>query len=142
VSGSLGATADASAALDGVAASVKIAVAELNRQFAGYAITVTPDGAGGAFVVVDGLDPGAPYLDAETWLGFQITSVYPDADVYPHFCGRLRRTDHCAHGEGIAETEWQGRPALQLSRRSNHWNSTTDTAALKALKVITWLASR
>jgi hypothetical protein len=143
VNGPVGDNADTGVAvLDGVAASVKVAVAELDSQFAGYAMTVTPDGAGGVFVVIDGLDPGAPYLDAETWLGFQITSVYPDADVYPHFSGRLRRIDHSAHGEGMSETEWLGRPALQLSRRSNRWNSATDTATLKALKVITWLASR
>lgn len=130
------------ATLDGVAAPVKVAMAELYHQFAGHSISVTPDGSGGVFVVIDGIDPGAPYVEIETWLGFQITSVYPDADVYPHFTNRIHRTDQGPYGEGISETEWQGRPALQLSRRSNRWNSTTDTAAMKAMKVITWLASR
>jgi len=133
---------NAAAALDGVAAAVVIAVTALHEQFAGHTITVNPDGGGGVFVVIDGIEPGAPYIEASTWLGFQITAVYPDADVYPHFIGRIHRKDAQPHGEGISETEWQNRQAIQLSRRSNHWNRATDTAALKAIKVITWLASR
>lgn len=134
--------ADVTAALERVAATVLIAVTELHEQFAGHKITVTPDGAGGVFVVIDDVEPGAPYVEASTWLGFQITAAYPDADVYPHFSGRIHRTDGRPHGEGFAEAEWQTRPALQLSRRSNQWNPAADTAALKAMKVITWLASR
>jgi hypothetical protein len=52
----------------------------------------------------------------------------------------LNRIDGQAHGAGISTTTWQNRPALQLSRRSNGWNPAVDSAALKAEKVITWLA--
>jgi hypothetical protein len=137
-----GTTGTGVATLEGVSAPVKVAVAELYDQFPGHSIRVTPDGSGGVVVVIDGINPGVPYVEVETWLGFQITSVHPDADVYPHFTGRIHRKDQGPYGEGISEAEWQGRPALQLSRRSNRWNSATDTAALKAMKVIMWLASR
>jgi len=130
------------AALEGVAAAVVTAIEELREQFPGHPLTLTPDGAGGVSVIIDGVKPGSPYVESTTWLGFQIVSAYPDADVYPHFTGRLQRVDGRPHGEGFSEAEWQGRPALQLSRRSNHWNRRTDTAALKAMKVMTWLGSR
>jgi hypothetical protein len=42
----------------------------------------------------------------------------------------------------FSATQWRDRPALQLSRRSNRWSAATDTAVLKAVKVLTWLASR
>lgn len=128
--------------LHGVVPAVVVAVAELREQFASHVVEVEPDGAGGVSVLVEAIQPGSPYLDTATWLGFQITSAYPDADVYPHFIGRIRRSDRAAHGQGFAETEWRGRPALQLSRRSNRWNRSTDTAALKAMKVLLWLATR
>jgi len=130
------------AALEGVATEVVAAVAELREQFPGHPMAVTPDGAGGVSVFIEGVKPGSPYVESSTWLGFQIVSAYPDADVYPHFTGRLQRVDGQTHGEGFAEVDWQGRAALQLSRRSNNWNRQTDTAALKAMKVITWLGSR
>ena len=133
---------DAAAAPDGVAAAVAVAGAELREQFVGHTVTVAPDGAGGVVVVIDDIEPGPLYVEDSTWLGFQITSVYPHADVYPHFVGRLHRKDERQLGEGFSEVDWRDRPALQLSRRSNHWNLATDTAALKAMKVITWLASR
>ncbi|GEP32272.1 hypothetical protein NSZ01_00400 [Nocardioides szechwanensis] len=130
------------ATLEGVATDVVAAVEELREQFLGHPMAVTPDGAGGVSVIVDGVTPGSPYVESTTWLGFQVVSAYPDADVYPHFTGRLQRVDGRPHGEGFAELDWQGRSALQLSRRSNNWNRQTDTAALKAMKVITWLGSR
>jgi hypothetical protein len=35
-----------------------------------------------------------------------------------------------------------GRPALQLSRRSNRLNPATDTALLKLMKVRQWFSTR
>lgn len=118
------------------------AVEQLREQFPDNSMTATSDGTGGVTVILDDITPGSPYVESTTWLGFHITAAYPDADVYPHFVGRLQRTDGQPHGLGFAEVDWHGRPALQLSRRSNQWNRATDTAALKALKVMTWLGSR
>lgn len=112
------------------------------EQYSEHPITLTPDEAGGVYVVIDGIDPGAHYVEAATWFGFQISAAYPFADVYPHYVGRIGRGDLAAHGEAIAMCEWQGREALQLSRRSNRWNPATDSAVLKSVKVLSWLASR
>ena len=39
-------------------------------------------------------------------------------------------------------TTFEGRPAMQLSRRSNRLDPETDTEAIKLHKVLTWLRSR
>lgn len=127
--------------LEGVSSAVLDGVAGVREQFPGHAVEVTTDGTGGVIVIVEDVPVGGPYVEETTWLGFQVSSAYPMADVYPHFVGRLHRVDRAGHGEGFSGVEWQGRPALQLSRRSNRWNANVDTAGLKAMKVLTWLVS-
>jgi hypothetical protein len=122
---------------------VRSAIEDVRDTFPDASVTVAEDGAGGAYVIVEPVDPGAPYAQRETWLGFQITFQCPYADVYPHFVrGDLQRADGSALGEATSITTWQGRSAVQLSRRSNHHNAEHDTAALKALRVLDWLAAK
>lgn len=119
------------------------AIAEIRATFSDATVDVTEDGQGGAFVVVDRVDPGPSYEQRETWVGFQITFQYPFSDCYPHFVrGDLRRKDGGGLGEGMTVGSWQGRSAIQVSRRSNKLDPRTDTAAIKLLKVLTWLGSR
>jgi len=83
------------------------------------------------------------YVQDSTWIGFRITFQYPYADVYPHFVrADLRRRDGRALGDGISGGhKFVGRPAVQLSRRSNHLNPALDTATLKLAKVLQWLTT-
>ena len=122
-------------------AGVEVGLARVRAQYAGQPVEATSDAAGGVFIVVSSVPLGPPYLEQTIWLGFQISAAYPFADVYPHFVAPVARIDGQLHGEGVAPTEWQGRPALQLSRRSNRWNPEMDNAALKAAKVMTWFLS-
>ncbi len=122
--------------------AVATAVDAVRNHFTGKPVEVTPDGAGGAFVIINDIDLGPGYIPSTTWLGFQISAAYPSADVYPHYTGVLARADGQPHREAIQQVTWQDRPALQLSRRSNRWNPSVDNAVLKAEKVITWLATR
>lgn len=124
--------------------AVAEAVEEIRATFDGAAVTVRPDGEGGTYVRIDPVDPGPPYAQRETWIGFRITAQYPYSDVYPLFVRHdLRRADSQALGEGItANQTFDGQPAVQVSRRSNHLNPATDTAAIKVLKVLSWMASR
>ena len=122
---------------------VVAAVDEINVAFAPSAVTVEPDGHGGAFVVVESVSLGDLYVAADTWLGFQITFQYPLSDVYPHFVrGDLARVDGGPLGEATSPVPWRDRSAIPLSRRSHRLNPAPDPAVLKALKVMTWLNSR
>src|SRR5689334_18804872 len=115
-------------------AEVEVAIDEIRAGFPDRQVSIREDGQGGAFVIVEPLDPGEQYVQRETWVGFQITFQYPYSDVYPHFVrGDLARRDGAALGAGTSPTTWEGRSAVQLSRRSNHLDPLTDTAVLKLL---------
>ena len=122
---------------------VQAAIDEIRAEFVGAAVTVDETGDGGAHVLIEDIPLSGIYTQDSTWLGFTITFQYPLADVYPHFVrGDLTRIDGAALGEATSPTGWRDKPAIQLSRRSNRLNPATDTALLKALKVMTWLNSR
>ena len=124
-------------------AEVAEAIDEIRSSFPAATVDVREDGEGGAIVVVDPVDPGHPYEQRATWVGFRITFQYPYADVYPHFVrGDLTRTDGAPLGEATSPCTFEGQPAVQLSRRSNGLNPETDTAAIKLHKVLVWLGSR
>ncbi|MGW3507055.1 hypothetical protein [Streptomyces sp. NPDC000994] len=103
------------------------------------------DGTGGVYVLIDQVDVGPIYAPSTTWLGFQLSAAYPDADVYPHYTGLLTRSDGQRHCDAIQQVTWQGRPdqtVLQISRRSNRWNPSVDTAVNKAARILAWLAAQ
>ena len=123
--------------------AVTKAIEEIRRTFEGCDVEVEADGSGGAVVVVRGVPMGCPYVQTEVWFGFHITFQYPYADVYPHFTNAdLARSDGGGLGGGFGTASFQGQPAIQISRRSNRLNPATDTAALKLLKVVTWMKSQ
>lgn len=117
------------------------AIEEVRGQFSGHEVEVTLD-TDGAVVTIEDVHVGDQYEPSSTWLGFRITTAYPYADVYPHYVGPVVRKDGAAHGQAVQRLEWQSRQALQLSRRSNGWNPNRDTAALKAVKVLSWFAAQ
>lgn len=125
---------------DNLKPAVAISISEIRSQFSDSEVTVRADGEGGAYVIVESVPLSSAYVQTDTWIGFRITFQYPDADVYPHFvCSDLLRSDGRPLGEGTGNGNFEGRNAVQLSRRSNQLNSATDTALYKLLKVLDWL---
>ena len=123
--------------------TVAKAIEEIRCTFEGCDVEVEADGSGGAVVVVRGVQIGCPYVQTKVWFGFHITHQYPYADVYPHFTNAdLARSDDGGLGGGFGTASFRGQPAIQISRRSSRLNPATDTAALKLLKVVTWMKSQ
>jgi hypothetical protein len=123
--------------------TVTQAIAEIKSTFEDAAVYVDEDGEGGAYVRVEPVDPGPPYLQRASWIGFRVTAQYPYADVYPHFVRPdLTRVDGAPLGEAMSPTQFREERAIQVSRRSNRLNPATDTAALKLQKVLAWMAAR
>jgi hypothetical protein len=124
--------------------AVAQALDELTQAFRDYPILHRLDGQGGAWVIVDDLPLSSAFLPATSWIGFAISAVYPRADVYPHFvCPELQ----CADGSPLTTPLNAGqtmpgfeRPAVMLSRRSNRWDPSRDTATLKLHRVLLWFA--
>ena len=128
---------------DNLTPEVRRAIDEIAAGFPATRVSAEADGDGGTYVIVEDVPLAEIYEQCETWASFHITYQYPSADVYPHFVrGDLRRANGDALGKSMTTGSFQGRPAIQLSRRSNHWNPTRDTALLKLQKVLQWLNSR
>lgn len=123
---------------------IEQAINEIELALPECPVVVREDGDGGALVIVENVDLGAPYKQETTWVGFHITFPYPYADVYPHFVrGDLSRVDGKPLGNATSpNASFEGRPAVQISRRSNRLNPVTDTAQRKLLKVLDWLRRR
>ncbi len=119
------------------------AVHEIRQTFAGHNVEIEEESQGGACVTVHDLEVGERYRPHRIWLGFLIPFQYPATDVYPHFTDPgLTWSDGVSLGEGFSVASWKGRPAMQISRRSNRWNPANDSAAAKLLKVLDWMKSR
>jgi hypothetical protein len=119
------------------------ALEEIKSNFPESIQVIREDGEGGAYVILEDIPLGPPYAQAATWVGFRITFQYPYSDVYPHFVrGDLSRADGKGLGEATSACTFEGRAAVQISRRSNKLNPAVDTALLKLLKVLQWLRLR
>jgi len=119
--------------------AVAKAVEEIRKASPTSAVAVREDGQGGAYVTIDPVSVGSLYQPQETWIGFRVTFQYPYADVYPHYVdGNLRRSDGGpVVREGIQGGQtFEGKPAYQISRRSNRLNPQRDTALSKLGKVL------
>ncbi|MBO0982680.1 hypothetical protein [Rathayibacter sp. SD072] len=122
--------------------AIRNAVDELQHTFPGATVTAESDGQGGAWVQIDPVPLGPTYQEETSWIAFQITYPYPEADVYPLFIrSDLHRRDGNQLGIAFQKVTWGPRaePGTQLSRRSNRLNPAVDTAATKVLKVLLWL---
>jgi hypothetical protein len=122
--------------------SVASAINQVARAFPDSRTTYREDGQGGAFVLVDEVDLGPAFTPRTSWVGFAISSLYPRADVYPHFVRPdLVRADGAAltvplnPGQTLPGFD---QPATMVSRRSNRWDPARDTAALKLHRVLLW----
>ena len=116
-------------------------VADVRGAFPENQVHAWPDGQGGARVVIESIELGPAWVQQTSWLGFDISYVYPDADCYPHYVRPdLQRVD----GQALLPPVHVGnlfaeQPAVMVSRRSNRRDLVLGTAARKALSVVSFL---
>ena len=129
-----------------IPAAVLGAIDELRQQFPDSTVEVREDGSGGAYLRIERVDLGPTYTEAtrHTWIGFGIGFQYPHADVYPHFVRvDLQRADGQPFGPGLSTpvrfVGWECE-GVQVSRRSQRRDASTETAALKLMKVLKWMS--
>lgn len=120
---------------------VSQAIEELQRQFATSSLTVREDGQGGAYVVMEPVALSPKYRPETTWIGFQIPAQYPYADIYPVFIGgNVVRADGVAFVVPVTPGHhFEGRAAIQVSRRNSAAQSGLQKAPAKILKVLDFL---
>jgi hypothetical protein len=120
---------------------VSSGIEELKRQFGTSTFTVREDGQGGAYVVMEPVTLGPKYRPEVTWVGFQIPAQYPYADIYPVFIGgNVVRTSGTPFAAPVTPGHhFEGRPAIQVSRRNSAAQSGLQKAGAKILKVLDFL---
>ncbi len=120
---------------------VTTGIEELKRQFSNSSFTVREDGQGGAYVVIESVSLSPRYRPAVTWVGFQIPAQYPYADIYPVFIGAdVARVDGIAFIAPVTPGHhFEGRPAIQISRRNGAAGTGLQKATFKLLKVLDFL---
>ena len=120
---------------------VSAGIEELKRQFSSLSFTIREDGKGGAYVIMEPVLLGSKYSPPDTWIGFQIPAQYPYADIYPVFIGgNVVRADGIAFAVPITPGhKFEGRAALQVSRRNSAAQSGTQKVSAKILKILDFL---
>ena len=120
---------------------VSTAIEELKHQFSASSFIVREDGQGGAYVLMEPIALGAKFRPEETWVGFQIPAQYPYADIYPVFIGaNVARTDGVPFTAPVTPGHtFEGRPAIQVSRRSAAAQGGSQRVLAKILKVLNFL---
>lgn len=121
--------------------NVEKALIELRTQFNDVHISVTEDGGGGAYFVIEKVDIGQHFVPSETWLGGHITAAFPFADIYPMYIdAAIKRAGGKAFSAPVVPIPgWQGKPAIQVSRINRAAASEPQSAALKVLRVLDFL---
>jgi hypothetical protein len=122
-------------------AEVATGIEELKRQFGPANFSVREDGQGGAYVVMEPVMIGPRYRPAATWFGFHIAAQYPYADIYPVFIGAdVQRVDGVPFTVPVTPGHnFEGRRALQVSRRNGAAQTGMQKAPAKILKVLDFL---
>jgi hypothetical protein len=120
---------------------VATGIEELKRQFSSSAFNVRDDGNGGAYVIIESISLGPRYRPESTWMGFHIPAQYPYADIYPVFIGaNTTRADGRAFNVPVTPNhKFEGRPAIQVSRRSGAAQNGLQKATAKILKILDFL---
>jgi hypothetical protein len=119
---------------------VSAAIEEIAAEFEGT--RSEPDGEGGAYVAVQGIEIGERWSPQLITLEFQILFNYPFGAIYPYFTtAELHRADGGQLPSGLQPVPWRGRPMTQVSLRSNHWDPRHDTALSKLKQARHWLQS-
>jgi hypothetical protein len=117
------------------------AIEELKRQFPDASVTSREDGAGGAVVIMEPITLGVKYRPASTWVGFHLSAQYPYADIYPVFIGSdVARADGVAFEAPVTSGHtFEGRPAIQVSRRNTAAQNGAQRAPSKVLKILDYM---
>ena len=117
------------------------AIEELKRAFPSSAVTSDEDGQGGAYIFVETVDIGTRFVPSTTWMGGQITALYPYSDIYPVFIdAAVRRADGREFAAPITNGHnFAGRAAIQISRVNNQVQNCPQTAVAKFMKILDFL---
>lgn len=124
--------------------TVHEAIEGIRKAFPDAVVDAIDDGSGGAYVLTTPVLLGPRFVPETTWIGGHIPPQFPYADIYPVFIdGNVRFANGQAFVAPISLGHtFCGRPAIQVSRKTNRLDPQLQTAASKFQKVIYWLTQQ
>lgn len=123
------------------------ALDHLRNRFGPSQVWAKEDGSYGLFVKIDGLELSPRFVQDETWIGFQISGLFPAADIYPHHVRPdLARRSGVPFSPPINPHQCfpgTGEPSIMISRSAGnhhlHSYMGPELAYMKLRKVQRWL---
>ncbi len=117
------------------------AISELKNQFSDASFVIREDCSGGAYVRIESVKLDQKYDPPSTWIGFHISAQYPYADIYPIFIdGNVARVDGKVFDNPVTTGhQFEGKTAIQISRRSNFAQNGSQRAVTKILKILNFM---
>ena len=125
------------------------ALDHLRQKFGSKRIWAKEDGSKGLFVKVTDLELSQAFVQDATWMGFQISGMFPAADIYPHHVRPdLARRSGVGFDPPINPGQTfpgTGEPSVMISRSAGgHHNNSylgPELAYMKLRKVQRWLTN-
>lgn len=126
---------------------VAAALAHLRQKFGSDCVWAREDGSHGLFVKVDDLELSPAFVQDSTWIGFQISGMFPAADIYPHHVrhdlARRCGSAFCAPINPGQTFPGTGEASIMISRSAGGHHAQSylgpELAYMKLRKVQRWL---
>lgn len=101
-----------------------------------------PDGEGGAFVVVEGIDLGANWTVPRAELTFHLAYNYPASAIYPYYLPAGVIPASGSMPPALQQVVWRETPVIQVSLRHANWDPRRDNALGAVMQTQDWLRSQ
>ena len=119
---------------------IKSAIDSLQKCFGSENVSTDEIGTG-VIVNIANINPGDQFTDKQYNLSFNIPDSYPWSDIYPQYMiPPLERKDSGSLPNDIQQSDWNGAPASQLSRRSQTAGESASISVVNKInRVLSWL---
>jgi hypothetical protein len=124
-----------------VSQGVSLGLEQLEEVFSGR-VRHEPDGEGGAFVVVDGIELGERWSATVAALAFHLAYNYPASSIYPYYLQPDIVPADGGFPQALQRVDWRGSPMVQVSLRQENWDPRRDNAVGAVMQTQDWLRSR
>lgn len=121
-------------------ADIQCAIELLQKRFDSANVSEEETDAG-VIVNIANIDPGDQFVAASYSISFLLPNSYPWADIYPQYMmPPLERKDGGSLPNDIQQSDWNGTPASQLSRRSQRAGESASISVVNKInRVLSWL---
>ena len=119
---------------------IRSAIESLRKRFGSENVNAEETDAG-VIVNIAGINPGDQFVVRSYNISFLLPNSYPWADIYPQYMTPpLERKDGGSFPNDIQQSDWNGVPASQLSRRSQSAGDSVSISVVNKInRVLSWL---